>query len=227
MYGLTRAANTALTQCCVTAVQRNVVMPATDLSRGTLVLYRVVPERAMKRAIPHVLVASMLTVPFSIAVAGSHSHQGGQQEREAKKEQATDAAPAPESGSFDIKAVSQLLTRISNGTIRRVTANDTSDANQIGLIRANLKKQAEQFSSGMLPPASRPGAAPVAGFSTLQAAAPGQLHGQSFEVRAGAEIRYTSSDPSIAAALQLWLESENSAAGAPQESIMRRSQVPQ
>jgi hypothetical protein len=181
----------------------------------------------MKRAVPCVLVASMLTVPFSSVLAGSHTHQGGQQGRDAKKEQASDAPSAAETGSFDVRAVSQVLTRISNGTIRRVTANESSDARQIGLIRANLKKQAEQFSNGTLPSPSRPGAAPVAGFSTLQAAAPGELHGQYFEVRAGAEIRYTSDDPSLAAALQLWLESESSVGSAPQGSIMRRSQEPQ
>lgn len=181
----------------------------------------------MKRAVPYVLVASMFTAPFSCALAGSHTHQGGQQGRDAKKEQTSDAPPAPETESFDARAVSQVLTRISNGTIRRVTANETSDARQIGLIRANLKKQAEQFSNGSLPSPARPGAAPAAGFWTLQAAAPGQLHGQYFEVRAGAEIRYTSDDPSIAAALQIWLESESSGGSVPQGSIMRRSQGPQ
>ncbi len=181
----------------------------------------------MKRAVPCVLVAAMLSVPLSGAFAGSHPHQGGQQGRDAKKEQASDAPPAAETGSFDAGAVSQVLTRISNGTIRRVTANESSDARQIGLIRTSLKKQAEQFSNGALPSPARPGAAPVAGFSALQAAAPGALRGQYFEVRAGAEIRYTSDDPSLAAALQLWLESESSVGSASQGSIMRRSQGPQ
>ncbi len=179
----------------------------------------------MKRAIRCLLVASMITAPFSTGFAGGHTHQGGQQGREEKKEQPANAPAAPDNGAFDVTAVTQVLTRVSNGTIRRVTANETSDAQQIGLIRATLKKQAEQFSYGTLP-APANGRPPGAGYSTLQAAAPGQLRGQYFEVRAGAEIRYTTDDPSLAATLQLWLDSEISAGAAPAVSIMRRSQGP-
>jgi hypothetical protein len=167
----------------------------------------------------------MSTAPFASCLAGSHPHQGGQEGREGKKEQPAEASLAPDSGPFDVTAVTQVLTRVSNGTIRRVTANETSDAHQIGLIRANLKKQADQFSNGSLP-APTHARSPVAGYSTLQAAAPGQLRGQYFEVRAGGGIRYTADDPSLAAALQLWLESESSVGSAPPVSIMRRSQGP-
>jgi hypothetical protein len=168
----------------------------------------------------------LITAPFSRGLAGDHAHQGGRQGRDEKKEKPADAQPAQDAGPFDPAAVTQVLTRVSNGTIRRVTANETSDAQQIGLIRANLKKQAEQFSNGTLPTPSH-ARSPVAGFSVLQAAAPGQLRGQYFEVRAGGEIHYTADDPSLAAALQLWLDSESPAGTAPPVSIMRRSQGPQ
>jgi hypothetical protein len=159
----------------------------------------------MRRASGRILGLLLLTLAAATGWAAGHSHQGGQGQKQSKDATA-DANPATE--TFDPGAVNQATTQTANGGIRRVVANESSDAKQIGLIRANLKALADKFGPGSFAGqgmATGPAARAVA---ILQSAAPEKLRAQYLEVRAGAELRYSSDDPSLAAALREWLAAQ-------------------
>ena len=179
----------------------------------------------MKKVVFCLVATALLATVAPPCLAGGHSHSGGQQAG-GKKDDTTTPTP-PQSASYDPAATNQVVARINGGAVRRVVANETSDARQIGLIRDNLRKQAEQFSTGSLP-APLPGrGVPLPGFAALQAAAPGQLHAEYLAVRAGAEVRYTSDDPALIMALRTWLDADAavaaSAASTAADSPPRRS----
>ncbi len=127
----------------------------------------------MRNTMKVVLALAMFGEAITPCVADNRSHQCGRHWRDAKKNPA---------------AVVKEVTRVSNGVIRRITANESSDVPQI--------------SNGSVPALVRTRSTPAAAFAILQPAAPGQLHGQFLEVRAGAEIRYTADDPSLVQPLQ-------------------------
>jgi hypothetical protein len=160
----------------------------------------------MTTTVARVLCLSLLIIAWGSCLAQGHSHQGGQQDQKQKKDQPPEQNAATE--SFDPNAVNQVVTTTAAGGIRRVVANESSDAKQIGLIRANLKALADKFGPAALagPAGGRSPGTPA--LTALQSAASGQLRAQYLEVRAGAEVRYSSDDPALAAALREWLDAQ-------------------
>lgn len=155
------------------------------------------------RGAAHGLGSLLLTIVAATCWAGGHSHQGAGPDSKQQKDAA--AQPDARNDAFDPGAVNQSTTQTASGGIRRVVANESSDAKQIGLIRANLKAQADKFGPGAFAgPATQAGPAARAA-AVLQFAAPEHLRAQYLEVRAGAEVRYSSDDPALAAALREWL----------------------
>jgi hypothetical protein len=161
------------------------------------------------------LCAVLLTVSVAampvLAGPGGRTHSGGSGEHGQKKEAAANKASEPDAEGFDVRRVSQTVTRLANGAIHRVTANDSGDAQQIGRIRVTLQKRAKQVDSGQLP--TPPGARPdtAARYGDLQAALAAGAHAVYVETRGGAEVRYTSSDATLVGALQRWLDAEAAA----------------
>ena len=150
--------------------------------------------------------AWLLAIVAGTSWAAGHSRQGGGPEQKAGRDAGAQQNPSVE--AFDPGAVNQAVTQTANGGIRRVVANESSDAKQIGLIRANLKALADRFGPGAFAgPAAQAGPA-ARSAAVLQFAAPEQLRAQYLEIRAGAEIRYSSDDPAIAAALRDWLAAQ-------------------
>ena len=160
----------------------------------------------MKRSNLRVVGLLLLASAASPCWAGGHSQKGAAPQ----DKNAATAAAQPNGGSeaFDPGAVNQAIATTASGGIRRVVANESSDAKQIGLIRANLKALADKFGPGSFAGqgmATGPAARAVA---ILQSAAPEKLRAQYLEIRAGAELRYSSDDPSLAAALREWLAAQ-------------------
>jgi hypothetical protein len=174
------------------------------------------------------LALSLLTVPLPMCWAAGHSHGGAPQSQGQGKDQQGQNSDAD---AFDVNATNQVVTKTSTGGIRRVVANDSSDAKQIGLIRANLKKLADSFGPGSFIAPTHGHGPDTPGLAALQAGASGRLRAQYFEVKGGAEVRYSSDDPTLVTALQGWLDAQlpEQMTGMPAEhaehdQVMTRSQ---
>lgn len=148
-----------------------------------------------------VLVVGLLSAGRTVHAApdpGSDVHFGSK----ATKEGPT--APPP----YDASAVAQTFLPTPTGGIQRVTANESGDARQIGLIRGALQRLAENFGSDDYSRASPLLKHDAPGLATLVAARPGELKAVYVEIRGGAEVRYTATDPKILAALHEWFASQ-------------------
>ncbi len=148
---------------------------------------------------------AVIVLLVSGVLAGAAPNVWARQPKGQKQQTTDDKQPEhAEPSSFDPEATVQEFAATSNGGVQRVTARESSDAKQIGLIREALKKAATDFAgshSRDVLEARGPGAASLA---VLLAAAPGQLRSAFVEIRAGAEIRYSSDDPQLVAALHEW-----------------------
>ena len=160
----------------------------------------------MKRSNARVIALLLLAGAAGLCWAGGHSQKGGAQRD--KNDAAETGPPNGGTEAFDPRAVNQATTETASGGIRRVVANESSDAKQIGLIRSNLKALADRFGPGSFAAPSEAGGPAARAVAVLRSAAPEQLRAQYLEVRAGAEVRYSSADPAIAAALRDWLAAQ-------------------
>jgi hypothetical protein len=124
----------------------------------------------------------------------------GQKQQTTEEKQPQIAEPS----TFDPEAAVQEFTASSTGGVQRVTARESSDAKQIGLIRETLKKAATDFAGSHSRDAPEARGQSAASLAVLLAAGPGQLRSAFVEVRGGAEIRYSSDDPQLVAALHEW-----------------------
>lgn len=149
------------------------------------------------------LALAVLGIATQGAAAGERGHAGQPQ---VQKQREDAPAPGAASESFDAAAVNQVVTKTASGGIRRVVANESSDAKQIGLIRENLRAFAEAFGPATFsgPAAERGRVTPAT--ATLAAAAPGDLSAQYLEIRGGGELRYFAASPALVAALHEWLD---------------------
>ena len=153
--------------------------------------------------------AVLLSVSFAAGVAlvrvaaaePGHSHSS------TEHKSADSGKPAPLQ-PYDPKAVTQTFIETVNGGVQRVVANETGDAQQIGLVRAALLKLADNFAGDDFSSASPALRADLPGLPALVAARPGELHIQYVEIRAGAEVRYTTASQPLIAALHEWFEAQ-------------------
>lgn len=139
------------------------------------------------------------------AWASGYGHSGGNQGPGGAPKKEAPAAENPQSAAFDPSAATDVVSKTATGGMRRVVANESSDAKQIGLIRANLKSIADNFGPASI-------SDPALG--AVRATPPGTLRAQYVEIRAGAEVRFSSADPQLVGALQAWLDGQQSSAGA-------------
>ena len=156
----------------------------------------------MTKTLARTLATFLLVLAAAGGWAAGYGQSGGNRGADQKKEQPDAGKGDP--GPFDSAAVTEVVSNTPSGGVRRVVANESGDAKQIGLIRANLKSQAET-----LGPDTFLGAA----FGALRSAAPGTLRAQFVEIRAGGEVRFASSDPQLVEPLQMWLESQQAVHG--------------
>jgi len=160
----------------------------------------------MKTTVGRLICLILLALAAECGWAGGHSHQGEQHGDKQKKDSPVEQTPSSE--AFDPTAVNEEATHTAKGAIRRVVANDSSDAKQIGLIRANLKAAVEKLGPATFTGLGAGRQPTTPALIALRNAGPGQLVAQYLEIRAGAEIRYSSDDAELVKALQDWLDAQ-------------------
>jgi hypothetical protein len=146
---------------------------------------------------PRIRLVALLSSVAAMAACGG-TQQGPRQ--------AEVAAAGAEVMPFDLAATTHVFEKLEEGGLQTVVA-DTDDAEEISLIREHLSEEAERFARGdfndpaMIHGDDMPGLnALVMGHDRLQV--------RYQEVARGAEIRYSSEDPTIVQALHEWFDAQ-------------------
>ena len=110
---------------------------------------------------------------------------------------------------FDLNATLHVFEDTATGGVQRVVADDPGDAENIDLIRSHLAKEAKAFARGEFTDPSYLHGEAMPGLADLEAAGKaGLLVVRYSDLPDGAEISYTSADPSVVIALHLWFQAQ-------------------
>jgi hypothetical protein len=105
---------------------------------------------------------------------------------------------------FSLQATEHVFTQTVSGGTQQVVARNAGDAPQVTLVRQHLREIREQFLKGDFSGPSHIHGADMPGLAQLQAAQPGQLAIAYRDIPAGAELRYTTTETNLVAALHQW-----------------------
>jgi hypothetical protein len=136
-----------------------------------------------------------------LAAGGAACGGGELEERQAEVAEAGSAVMP-----FDLDRTTHVFEKLEDGGLQTVVA-DEEDPEQVALVRTHLADEAERFARGdfhdpaMIHGEDMPGLhALVMGHDRLEISYR--------EVERGAEIRYTSGDPALVAAIHEWFDAQ-------------------
>jgi hypothetical protein len=104
---------------------------------------------------------------------------------------------------FDLEQTMHHFQSLDNGGLQTVTAKDPGNQEQIALIQAHLKEEAEKFHRGDFSDPAKIHGENMPGLVELKAKA-GQIEIQYLPLPDGAQIRYTAEDPALVMAIHHW-----------------------
>lgn len=108
---------------------------------------------------------------------------------------------------FDLERTTHIFEKMEDGGLQQVVADDATDAGQIALIRAHLAEEAERFQQGDFHDPTMIHGEDMAGLHELMSGAAHVDIGYS-ELPDGAQIRYTTADAALVAALHAWFDAQ-------------------
>jgi hypothetical protein len=123
--------------------------------------------------------------------------------------QAEVAARGAQVMPFDLDATTHLFQPRADGGVQQVTADNASDTEQIALIRAHLQAEASKFQRGDFSDATTIHGHDMPGIAQLRAGYE-RIAVVYTELSNGAELRYTTDDPALVAALHDWFAAQTS-----------------
>ena len=158
----------------------------------------------MRSGIALALVVIIATLPAGAMAQGRAGDYGSR-----SKASLAESVKPPAPGTFAAAAVQQTFTNTASGGVHRVVAVESSDATQIGLVRTTLKRIADDFVTYYGVDAARTHrVADTPGLQALVTAEPGAVSREYIEVRGGAEVRYSSDNRELVAALHQWFDAQ-------------------
>jgi hypothetical protein len=115
---------------------------------------------------------------------------------------------------FALKATTHIFTKTDDGGVQQVVAKDPQDTEQIRLIREHLQQIADQFKAGNFSAPAQIHGEAMPGLSELSHAKPGEIAIRYQDLNNGGQVRYSTSNASLVAALHRWFDAQLSDHGA-------------
>lgn len=109
---------------------------------------------------------------------------------------------------FDLEKTIHVFFRTDQGGIQQVNAKNDTDVEQIELIRAHLKKIAQEFGQGDFSDPEQIHGADMPGLAVLRTAKPGEISMKYSELPNGAQIDYSSENPEYIQAIHQWFDAQ-------------------
>ena len=156
-------------------------------SRATLVL------------VAGLAVVAVLATLGILRAAGAFTSQETRQEEVA--ERGAEVMP------FDLEKTTHVFEPTRTGGVQQVVADDPSDGEQVALIRAHLREEAEAFRRGDLSDPTEIHGQEMPGLKKLKAGA-AEIDIRYSELPDGAQIEYETSDPALVSALHEWFDAQ-------------------
>jgi hypothetical protein len=104
---------------------------------------------------------------------------------------------------FDLDQTMHVFQSLDDGGLQTVRAKDPANREQIALIQAHLKEEAEKFQRGDFSDPAKIHGEGMPGLAELRAGA-GQIEIQYTPLPDGAQIRYTATDPALVMSIHHW-----------------------
>jgi hypothetical protein len=117
------------------------------------------------------------------------------------------AARGAEVMPFDLDRTTHVFTDLPDGGLQMVTADDPGDAEQVRLIREHLRQEAAAFAQGDFGDPAAIHGEEMPGLAALRAGAD-RIEVAYEDLPDGAQLRYTSSEPALVAALHDWFDAQ-------------------
>lgn len=108
---------------------------------------------------------------------------------------------------FDLEQTMHVFQPLADGGLQTVTAKDPSNSQQIALIQAHLKEEAEKFRRGDFSDPATIHGEDMPGLAALKAGSR-QIEMQYAPLSNGAQIQYTTQDPALIMALHQWFAAQ-------------------
>ena len=139
--------------------------------------------------------AAIMIVFYATAILPAQTRQGEVAARGAK------VMP------FDLEQTSHVFQKLGDGGLQKVVAKDPSNKKQIALIQSHLKQESEKFRRGDFSDPAKIHGEDMPGLAELKAGAK-QIEVRYSALPDGAQIRYTTKDPKLVAALHRWFDAQ-------------------
>lgn len=121
--------------------------------------------------------------------------------------QAEVAAKGAEVMPFNLEKTTHIFENIENGGRQQVVADDSSDTEQIQLIRQHLIEEAERFAGGDFHDPSMIHGEQMPGLHELKNGSE-YIRIEYSEISDGGQILYTTDDPKLIVAIHQWFDAQ-------------------
>ena len=108
---------------------------------------------------------------------------------------------------FDLEQTMHHFQPLENGGLQTVTVKDPANSTQIALIQAHLKEEAEKFHRGDFSDPAKIHGENMPGLAALQTGAQ-HIDVQYTAIPNGAQIQYSTKDPTLVMALHQWFAAQ-------------------
>ena len=109
---------------------------------------------------------------------------------------------------FALSSTIHIFTKTQDGGVQRLVVKDTTDLEQIKLIRKHLREMQKLFEQGDFSGPSHIHGDSMPGLAALKAAKPGAISYVYRDVDEGAQIAYRTNDTAVLAALHAWFDAQ-------------------
>jgi uncharacterized glyoxalase superfamily metalloenzyme YdcJ len=149
------------------------------------------------------ITALLLTISMGLALMAIFATASGTEGSSTTARQAEVATRGAQVMPFDLEQTEHIFQSLDDGGLQTVTATDPKNYEQIALIQAHLKEEAEKFQRGDFSDPAQIHGEEMPGLAELKAGA-AQIRIQYLPLPDGAQIRYIAQDPALVMAIHHW-----------------------